>query len=185
MTTLETWNAGPGTLNKGRQHKRFSGRTEPDSNEVPPSLLWGHCKNQGVRGEKQDRCEAVCQTLRCSGPLSNLATDKDKVLLVADASRVSCGGRSLVDSCTFAQHKDGMISATWGDDLIGSGYRANMEAMHSSATRVSSSVWMLIWRMWQRARRGPSGAYLMPAGSSKQTRSTNEMNADGAIIELD
>ena len=38
--------------------------------------------------------------------------------------------RSLVNSCAFAQQQeDGTISATWGDDLIGSGYRANMEAM--------------------------------------------------------
>ena len=37
--------------------------------------------------------------------------------------------RSLVDSCAFAQVEDGTISAIWGDDLVGSGYRTNMEAM--------------------------------------------------------
>ena len=113
--------------------------------------------------------------------LSKLATDKDKVLLVADitsayyqapvvidqyvrpptdqrdkgklwklkrampclriASRswqdhyasvveeVLGQRRSLVDSCAFAQQEDGTISAIWSDDLVGSGYRANMEVM--------------------------------------------------------
>ena len=37
--------------------------------------------------------------------------------------------RSLVDSCAFAQQEDGTISAIWSDDLVGSGYRANMEVM--------------------------------------------------------
>ena len=36
---------------------------------------------------------------------------------------------SLVDSCAFAQQEDGTISAIWRDDLIGSGYTVNMEAM--------------------------------------------------------
>ena len=112
--------------------------------------------------------------------LSNLATDKDKVLLVADVTsayyqapvvidqyvrpptdqrekgklwklkRAMLGlrasrswqdhyasvveevlgqTRSLVDSCAFTQQEDGTISAIWGDDLVGSGYKANMEVM--------------------------------------------------------
>ena len=113
--------------------------------------------------------------------LSNLATDKDKVLLVADVTsayyqapvvidqyvrpptdqrekgqlwklkrampglRIAsrswqdhCASvveevlgqrRSLVDSCAFAQQEDGTISAIWGDDLVGSGYRTNMEVV--------------------------------------------------------
>ena len=112
--------------------------------------------------------------------LSNLATDKHKVLLLADVRSAYCQAPvvidlyvrpptdqrekgklwklkrampglgiasrswqdhyasvvekvlgqtgSLVDSCAFAQ-EDGTISAIWGDDLVGSGNRANMEVM--------------------------------------------------------
>ena len=119
--------------------------------------------------------------------LSNLATDKDKVLLVAVVTSAYFQAPVVIDQyvrpptdqrergklwklkrampglriasrswqdhyasvveqtrCAFAQQEDGTTSAIWGDDLIGSGYRANTGGhegrscmWHSSATRVS------------------------------------------------
>ena len=82
-----------------------------------------------VRPPTDQRKKANSGSLSGRCPASGLRADRGQDHYASVVEKVLGQTRSLVDSCAFAQQEDGTISAIWGDDLVGSGYRANMEVM--------------------------------------------------------